>query len=67
MDVLGIFNYIMERVADCFNKNRNKEFIKNDKYLDMNNSFEYKLMPQSDDFENEERIENMGDILSRSI
>lgn len=67
MDVLGIFNYIMERVSDCFNKNRNKEFIKNDKYLDMNNSFEYKLMPQSDDFENEERIENMGDILSRSI
>ena len=48
-------------------KNRNKEFIKNDEYLDMNNSFEYKLMPQSDDFENEERIENIGDILSRSI
>jgi len=62
MDVLGIFNYIMERVADCFNKNRNKEVINNNENL--NSNFEYKLMPHS---VSEERIENMGDILSRSI
>ena len=60
MDVLGIFNYIMERVADCFNKNRNKEVINNE---NLNNNFEYKLMPHLEN----ERIENLGDILSRSI
>ena len=63
MNGLAILNYIIERFAECFYKNKNKEFINNDDE-NLDNSFEYKLMPR---FENEKRIENMGDILSRSI
>ena len=61
-DLLIYINYFIERFSECFNKNRNKKFINNDENL--NNNFEYKLMLRS---ESEDKIENFGDILSRSI